>query len=299
MDVSKVIIGTWPLSGDYGAVELKDVQEVLELCYNNGFKNFDTAPSYGNSFMEFCLGKTFYKKSDVNIDTKIGNLPFEGKSFSVNNLKKSVEQSLKRLSIETINILYLHNPRNDVASYDDLIDLLDRLKDEGKIRYKGISLAKSFNYEQYVDLNAFDVIQDDINLLRLEPLYKAYSASTKLIARSPLASGLLGGHLTDTTVFEPDDQRSSWLNGDRLKYLLKRVDAIKENTNDTLFATSVKYLLQHHKIDNVIFGVKKVNHVQQLCDAIQESKLDDNTIQILEELYKNDFGLKNKDQYRY
>ena len=104
----KVVIGTWPLSGDYGEVDLKTVQKTLECCYYNNLKEFDTAPSYGNGFIEFCIGKVLGKKSDVLINTKIGNTPFHGKSFKVINLKSSLEQSLKRLSVDSLNILFLH-----------------------------------------------------------------------------------------------------------------------------------------------------------------------------------------------
>ena len=97
---SKIIIGTWPLSGDYGNIDLNQIQQSLEFCYENGLKEFDTAPNYGNGFMEFCLGKVFQQNPNVQINTKVGNLPFGGKNFDVEALKKSFNESLTMLSLK-------------------------------------------------------------------------------------------------------------------------------------------------------------------------------------------------------
>ena len=67
--MNKIVIGTWGLSGDYGNVSLRTIQEVLEYCYAAGIKEYDTAPSYGNGFAEFCLGNIF-KDKDILINTK-------------------------------------------------------------------------------------------------------------------------------------------------------------------------------------------------------------------------------------
>ena len=94
---SKIIIGTWNLSGDYGSVNLSEIEKVFHMCYDYGFKTFDTAPVYGNGVMEFCIGKIFKNKNDVNINSKFGNMPFIGKSFDKKSLINSFEHTLKRL----------------------------------------------------------------------------------------------------------------------------------------------------------------------------------------------------------
>ena len=199
MKNSKVVIGTWPLSGDFGPVGLKKIHEVLEHCYNIGFKEYDTAPNYGNGFMEFCLNKVFHDKPDVKINTKIGNIPFHGKSFDLNDLKRSFEQSLKRLSGLAINVLFLHNPRNEVDDFNPLVDFMNEMKLQGKIKYLGVSRARDFIYDRVLNLNHFDVIQDDMNLLyrpnNFAPNKKFF------MARSPLASGILSGKMKFDTAF--------------------------------------------------------------------------------------------------
>jgi len=105
--MNKIIIGTWGLSGDFGNISLSNIEELLNYAYHCGIKEFDTAPSYGNGFMEFCLGKFFYNFPDIKINTKVGNLPFYGKTFELDNIKRSVGESVGRLNGLKINILFL------------------------------------------------------------------------------------------------------------------------------------------------------------------------------------------------
>ena len=79
--ISKIIIGTWPLSGDYGKIDYKQTQDILEHCYELGIREFDTAPNYGNGVMEKHLGVILENKSNVLINTKMGNLPFNKKKL--------------------------------------------------------------------------------------------------------------------------------------------------------------------------------------------------------------------------
>jgi len=296
---SKVIIGTWPLSGDYGNVDLEQIQKILEYSYEAGFMEYDTAPNYGNGFMEFCLGKVFRNRSDVLINTKIGNLPFHGKSFHIADMKRSFNESLKRLQCNSVNILFLHNPRTDITDYGETVDFLDDLKKDGLIKFSGLSKAKGFDYQNFVDLQQFDVIQDDANLLYLESIKKSKAARPSFMARSPLASGLLSDKITTNIVFPKDDHRSSWLKGDRLLSLLRRVDVIKKTTNLNLPRLAMRFLLQQENIDKIIFGVKKINHVDDIIEAISEGPLESDLVEKLTKLYENDFYLKDEKQYSY
>ena len=166
---TRIVIGTWPLSGDYGYVDLETVQKTLEFCHNNGFKEFDTAPNYGNGFIEFCLGNVFQYNLDVKINTKMGNIPFGGKSFELEKLDKSFNDSLKRLRRKSISTLFLHNPRDDILDYEKILDYMRNLKNENIIEFIGLSKAKGFDYSN-LELNQFDIIQDDVNLLYLDSL---------------------------------------------------------------------------------------------------------------------------------
>ena len=295
---SKIVIGTWSLSGDYGSVDLSKIQEVLLYCYEKGLREFDTAPSYGNGFMEFCLGSVFGNKSDVLINSKIGNSPFYGKSFIIGDLKKSFECTLKRLKRDNINILFLHNPRTEIHDYDSIHQFMDELKRDGKINFKGISLAKGYDYSS-IDLNRFDVVQDDANLLSMDYKKLILSEKTLFMARSPLASGLLSGNIAPNTVFEKNDHRSFWLKGDRLISLMKRVDKIRGQSNLLLPIIARKFLLEDTQINRIIFGIKKKEHVDDLLRDLSTPLLPEKLRNNLYLLFKQDFGLIDEKHLRY
>ncbi len=299
---SGVVIGTWPLSGDYGLVGLKTIQETLEHCYNSGFKEFDTAPGYGEGFMEFCLGNVFHEREDVLINTKIGVAAFKQKSFELKNLQESFEQSLKRISKDSINVLFLHNPRDEVRDFAPILEFMDRLKSEGKIRQKGISIARNYDYGKKVDLSEFDVIQDDANLLAMNFLKIKYPKNTKFMARSPLANGLLFGNITINSDFPKEDQRSEWLKGKRLVSILKRVEALKKIGKENrieLPSLARRFLLNNKKIDKIIFGVKKTSHVGDIIRDLNNPPLNRNIDKKLIELFEGDFGLVNEKHLGY
>jgi aryl-alcohol dehydrogenase-like predicted oxidoreductase len=296
--MNKIIIGTWPLSGDYGRVSLKSIEDILHKSVESNFFHFDTAPSYGNGFSEFILGKFFAEDDNVLIDTKIGNTPFYGKSFDLDNVKRSFDQSLVRLNRNSINTLYLHNPRISESQYNELINYALSLKKDKVINNIGISLAKDMDYSSHL-LDKFDVIQDDLNLLTLSLLNRKVSGGTSLVARSPLASGILSGKITNKTIFSVDDHRSSWLKEERLNSILKRINIIQKEFPDiSLIDLAMQFVLCNKKVDKVIFGVKSPNHVTVLRKVLGISKISDNSGRI-EHLVNDDFGLINEKHLTY
>ena len=294
-----MIIGTWPLSGEFGNVDLAVVQQTLERCYDVGFRQFDTAPNYGSGFAEFSLGKVIANKKDCLINTKMGNIPFYGKSFLVNDLKKSVENSLIRLKCECINVLFLHNPRREIENYNEIFELMEILKEEGKILYSGLSKAKGINYDLVVDINQFDFIQDDVNLLYLKPILSNLPKNCRMMARSPLASGLLSGKISESTVFQKDDHRSGWLKGERLVSLLKRIRCLEKVSDIPLPNLARRFLLNYPSINYVIFGVKNISHVDDILHDLSLRKLDKNIVDRILDLYNTDFGLIDESHLSY
>lgn len=295
--IQKAVIGTWPLSGDYGKVDLNTVQKTLEHCYENKLKEFDTAPSYGNGFIEFCLGNVFGDKNDVLINTKVGNLPFKGKNFEIENMKESFQQSLNRLNRDSVNVLFLHNPRDEIKDYDKALEFLDELKEAGSIKQKGICFAKNQEYSEDL-IKEFDVVQDDANLLSMNFLEQQIPKNIICMARSTLASGILSGKMTENSVFSPQDHRSGWLKGERLNSLMKRVGEIKKLSDLELPKLAKRFVLSNEKIDKVIFGVKKPEHVDSILEDISKP-LDQEIMDKLVALYKNDFGLVGEKDLGY
>lgn len=296
--ITKAVIGTWPLSGDFGHVGLNQISETLDTCWELGFREFDTAPNYGNGFIEFCLGKTFHGKKDYFINTKCGNIPFNGKSFELESLTRSLEQSLKRTGAACINVLFLHNPRTEIVNFEPYLHWFENLKKSGKVLRSGISLAKGYTYSDEL-LSNFDVVQDDINLLYLDALRRKYSDHTVLMARSPLASGLLSGHFSQQKTFDSTDQRQSWMKGERLASILARIEKIKSDCDLPLDQLARRFLLSQKTIGKVIFGVKRKQHVIDLKEDLEKSSLDPVTVEHLKSLYESDFGLVGQKHLSY
>jgi len=301
ISTERCVIGTWPLSGDFGVVPLTQIHETLQSAKEYGFIEYDTAPNYGLGFMEQCLGNVFPKNINVKINTKVGNIPFFGKSFQPNDLKKSVEDSLTRLKREQVHILYLHNPRTEIENYQELADFMQALKKEGKIQYSGVSLAKNYTYTEEV-YELFDYFQDEASLLYLDR-FKNPGIIEKTYFRSPLASGLLGENINKNTTFADDDYRSGWLKGERLESILKRVDRIKEEIssyeNLNLQTVAKKFLLESNPHCKIIFGTKRKKHIEQLAKDLHLKPLDEKLKINIMNLYDQDFGLQNEQHLRY
>ena len=293
INASKIVIGTWSLSGDYGYVKPDIAKDVLMYCHEKGLDEFDTAPVYGRGKVESYLGEVFEGYHDVKINTKIGNLPFEGKSFDIPLLKKSFDQTLKRLKRETVNILYLHYPRNDVSNYSELIDFLNNLKVDGYINKLGLSMAKDFDYSEKVDINRFDVIQNDINLINLSPLNNSFNENIELVARSPLASGILTENFLKTQMFPKDDHRSKWLRGKKLLSMKKRVKMLKKVSSMNLTSFALKFLLQDTRVNHIICGVKHKSHVIDLLKLDDYADLTKIQIDTIYKLFDDNYGLES------
>ena len=293
---SKIIIGTASLSGNYGSVPKQEIIDTLNYCYENNFREFDTAPNYGQGVMESYLGDIFLKRDDIKIHTKIGNLINGGKDFSVDGLRKSFIHSLKRLKKENIDTLFLHNPREEINDYDEIEKFLNQLIDEGCIRKKGISLARGYNYDDSI-IKKFDSIQDDYNLLHLQ-LPNYLTSKQNFVIRSPFATGLLSGKVNSDTKFT-DPYRSAWLKDERLSSLIKRIRKIESVSATPLAEIALRYVLFQKGIDKIIIGVKKKDHVDHIIHCIEKGPLDVNLKNKLLEMYVDDFGLVNENHLRY
>lgn len=295
----KVVIGTWPLSGDFGDVSLSQIEKSIQLCLDLDFREFDTAPSYGNGFIEHCLGRIIANRNDIVINTKVGNLPFRGKDFSCDALETSLNESLKRLRIDKIGTLFLHNPRSDLKEPQKVIDWMQNKKEEGIISFMGLSVAKNFDYDPQF-IQAFDVIQNDANLLYLKGMRKIKKyQGIKFVARSPLASGILSGKLSANSTFSNRDHRSSWLKGERLNSLVKRCNIISKTTDIPLSSLAKRFLLNQPDISQVIFGVKSPDHVLEIDVDVKAPPIDQKLTDQLIKLHDEDFSLVNEEKLGY
>lgn len=296
---AEIILGTWPLSGDFGKKKLKDIEDILRYAFDSGIKSFDTAPNYGNGFSELCLGMVFAGEP-ITVYTKFGNHPFIGKDFSNGALRNSFECSLKRLRQDKVQGVFLHNPRKELNSYENAFELFDELKSNDLIKEAGISGAKGFKYDAKV-MASIDIFQQDANVLYLDELNSKDTKKLKFFARSPLATGILSGSLTKDTTFPSDDHRSAWLKGERLVSLIKRLDILKEMTQGKISLPSLarRFLLYHSSVNCMVLGVSKKYHITDILADIEQGPLPEEITTQIVSLYENDYGLKNEKHLSY
>lgn len=290
----KIVIGLWPLSGDFGKISMSQFEKTTGFAIDSGIKAFDVAPNYGGGFAENALGEIYEGRESLIINTKFGNDIKGEKNFTPSGLRRSLESSLKRLKVEKVNTLFLHNPRNEVKDYHPIENLMSDLKSEGLIVKSGISVAKGHLYDY---LPKVDCVQFDCNLLYLKELKSYSNAFPTNYVRSPLASGILSGRLSSQSTFTKDDQRSEWLTGERLKSILMRVNKIEEKYKDIeLPSLARRFLLQNKEINNIIFGVKNTSQVKDIINDIEKGPLEKEIISSLIKLESNNFGLSKNER---
>ena len=213
--------GTWGLGGDsYGSITDTEALNLLELAYEKGIRAFDTSPSYGNGRAESLLGKFHKKRKDIQLFTKIGMMPHNTyeipHDFSTKNLCLSIEESLRRLNTEQLQLVQLQSPQlNYLKEYPDLVEDLVRLKATGKVGKVGISLRSPIHLDELLNDHSWESFQFNFSLLDQRILEsKSISAQKFLgairIARTPLQFGFLTELGVDLNSLGPDRHLAKW-----------------------------------------------------------------------------------------
>ena len=208
--------GCWQFSGDWGGVGDKAAMDVLHAAADAGVTFFDTADVYGDGRSETLVGQFVKERGDdqIVVATKLGRRadPFEPATFTRENLRAWTERSLANLGVEAIDLTQLHCPPTAVYSDDEVYAALDELVQEGKIRSYGVSVETVDEALTALEHPGVASIQIILNVFRRKPLEQvlpaAQQAGVGIIARVPLASGLLTGKFTEDTTFAPTDHRT-------------------------------------------------------------------------------------------
>ncbi|WP_371029902.1 aldo/keto reductase [Pseudoclavibacter sp. JSM 162008] len=213
--VSIVGLGTWQLGADWGDVDERAALEVLGTAVQRGVTFFDTADVYGDGRSESLIG-TFGRENpdvDVFVATKMGRRgPQDPAEFTLDNFRAWTDRSRTNLGVDTLDLVQLHCPPTPVFSNDAVYDALDTLVDEGSIAAYGVSVETADEALAAIARPGTASVQIIFNAFRLKPLDRvlpaAREAGVGIIARVPLASGLLSGKYTKDTTFAADDHRT-------------------------------------------------------------------------------------------
>jgi aryl-alcohol dehydrogenase-like predicted oxidoreductase len=213
--VAEIGVGTWQFGGDWGEMTDAAALETLRTAWEAGSDFFDTADVYGAGRSETLIGR-FLKETGAKpfLATKLTRFPEPGwpGNFTWDAFRKHTEASLGRLGVETLDLTQLHCAPFEILKKGEVFEWLRRLKREGKIRDFGASVESMDEALFCLEQEGLASLQIIFNIFRQKPIdvlfEKAKSKGTALIARLPLASGLLAGKFTKGTVFAPQDHRN-------------------------------------------------------------------------------------------
>ena len=214
--VSVIGLGTWQLGGDWGAVSDSDAIAVLAASADAGVTFFDTADVYGDGRSERLIGQFLAHDdpgTDITVATKMGRRVEQlAENYVLANFREWTDRSRTNLGTDTLDLVQLHCPPRAVVDSDEVYDALDTLVDEGVMGHYGVSVETCDQALAAIRRPGIATVQIILNAFRLKPLDEvlpaARAAGVGIIARVPLASGLLTGKYSRETVFADSDHRN-------------------------------------------------------------------------------------------
>jgi aryl-alcohol dehydrogenase-like predicted oxidoreductase len=214
-DVSVIGLGTWQLGADWGQVSESDARAVLDASRDAGVTFFDTADVYGDGRSESIIGGWLRDNPDagVTVATKMGRrMEQVPANYVMANFRAWTDRSRRNLGVDTLDLVQLHCPPTAVYASDETFDALDTLVADGVMANYGVSVETVDQALTAIARPNVATVQIILNAFRLKPLDAvlpaAAAAGVGIIARVPLASGLLSGRYTHDTAFASDDHRS-------------------------------------------------------------------------------------------
>jgi aryl-alcohol dehydrogenase-like predicted oxidoreductase len=213
--VGRVGLGAWQLGADWGEVSEDDAFAVLDAAVDSGVTFIDTADVYGDGRSEQFIGRFLRRRPDagLTVATKMGRrVPQVPQAYTVDSFRSWIDRSRANLGVETLDLVQLHCPPTAVYGTDAVFDALDTMVAEKRTASYGVSVETCDEALTAIARPGVASVQIILNALRLKPLERvlpaARAAGVGIIARVPLASGLLSGRYDEHTTFAADDHRS-------------------------------------------------------------------------------------------
>ncbi|WKK67163.1 aldo/keto reductase [Lutimonas zeaxanthinifaciens] len=276
--VSEIGLGAWQLgsSSDWKSMSEKEAIKMVLQSMDYGINFFDTAPNYGFGTSEIRLGKAFKgrDRDKFVINTKFGHTVEGRTNFRSDSIRDSLEGSLKRLDVDYVDSLIIHNPPFDVldGNKNDHYEVLEKLMDQGKIKAYGASLDNSMEMDLFMRTTNCSVIEAFFNILHQDTANAFEMAQHKevaIIAKIPLDSGWLSGKYDEKSSF--DDIRQRWSRediGTRAK-LVKEIKQIIGKDRD-LAQTAIAFCLSYPAISTVIPGNATMDQLRSNVESTQK-----------------------------
>ena len=293
--VSEIGLGAWQLGVDAGWKNLSE-QEAISLVHRAidlGVNFFDTAPNYGLGTGEARLGKALrgVDRSKIVVSTKFGHTDTGETNYEASHIRESLEGSLRRLQLEYVDALILHSPPFECldGNQNGHYEILEKLKEEGKIKAYGASVDTSREMRQLMETTDSKVIEAFFNILHQDAANAFGQAKEKgvgIIAKIPLDSGWLSGKYDANSSFS--GVRSRWSKAD-IQTRARLVEGVKEIVGDEmrLVQAAIAFCLAYDAVSTVIPGCSSIAQLEGNVKSA-ETPLSDATVEKLEQFYENE-----------
>ncbi len=302
--VSALSFGSWAIGGTWGPVEDSESLAALNRAIELGVNFFDTADGYGDGHSEQLLGQLRRDHKEIHIATKVGRRldPHVAAGYTRENITAFVERSLKNLDTEALDLLQLHCPPTQVYYMPEVFGILDDLVNAGKVRYYGVSVEKVEEALKAIEYPNVQSVQIIFNMFRHRPAKLLFEQATKrkvgILARVPLASGMLTGKLKPDNDFSPDDHRAfnrsgeSFDRGETFSGVdyntgLHAVDELKAicpaGMSMTRFA--LRWILMFDAVTCAIPGAKRPSQAEENFSAADLAPLSEETMAQVRSIY--------------
>ena len=304
--VSEVGFGAWAIGGAWGDVPEDDAVAALNTAIDNGVNFIDTADVYGDGRSEQIIARVLKDRSeDIRVATKAGRRlsPHAADGYNRENLTAFIDRSLKNLEVDALDLVQLHCPPTDVYYRPEVFGVLDDLVAAGKIRYYGVSVEKVEEAIKAIEYPNVASVQIIFNMFRQRPadlFFKlAKETDVAVLARVPLASGLLTGKMSRESTFASDDHRNFNREGQAFdqgetfagvdfETGLEAVEEIRKlkPADATMAQFALRWILQFDAVSVAIPGAKNPEQAKANAAASDISSLDWETLDKVRRVYE-------------
>jgi aryl-alcohol dehydrogenase-like predicted oxidoreductase len=306
MNVSAISFGAWAIGGAWGPVDDAESLAALHAAVDAGMNFIDTADVYGDGRSERLVARLRRERpgETIVVATKAGRrLPVQTpEGYSRENLAAWVERSLRNLGQDTLDLLQLHCPHPAVYDGDEVFGILDDMVRDGKIRHYGVSVETVDEARRAIRHPGVETVQIIFNMFRLKPAEELFPEARErgvgILARVPLASGLLSGKLRPDSTFAADDHRRYNRHGEAFDkgetfsgvpydVGLEAVEALRPLVPEgaTLAQLALRWILMFEAVSCAIPGARTTAQARENAEAAGLSPLSDPIMASVRALY--------------
>jgi len=305
-EISEVGFGAWAIGGSWGDVAEDDAVAAVHAALDAGVTFIDTADVYGDGRSERIIAGVLGKRTteEVVVATKAGRRldPHVAEGYTIENIEAFIDRSRANLQTDTLDLVQLHCPPTEVYYDPELFDGLDALVSAGKIRHYGVSVEKVEEALKAIEYPGVATVQIIFNAFRLRPASQFFDLAAQrqvgVIARVPLASGLLTGKMSAESAFAADDHRNFNRKGEAFdvgetfsgvpyEVGLEAVDRLRPLVPEqsTMAQWALRWILMHPEVSVVIPGAKNPDQATSNAAAADLPPLLEADMERVEQVY--------------